>query len=201
MYCPDTLERLNNKAVEEYHKKHKKCICEYCSNTAKHHLEVYNPADSIRGITGVYNIIDICDDCYTQGVYLEMTYYCNSCGKLFIRNHSWDSLIINLNGDLYCHKCALEHIESNSISTILNDLQNGNTSLFTRINLPTDSNIIWTGEYSDYSDFSGYTSLHSIVNAIRSTCNKNNISLDTKVIAAITQTYQFSVCLALFRRE
>ncbi len=190
MYCVDTLKRLNDEAVEEH--RASKPDCEYCDNKATETLEIFNPADAVREppVEGAYCTVDICDDCRDGGVLYNEYFSCTGCGEMFISNHSWDSLVVIVDGEEMCHKCVAESIEPVFIDDLIYKLMNGDTSSFTRINSIPGKKLLWEGEYSDYDDFSGFTSLEDVA---------NEIPVDKDyVYPIITHTYQFSVALAIY---
>lgn len=197
MYSPDTLERLNDEAVEKYEAmvKNGKVDCDFCGNTAVHTIPVYNPADSVRGVEGAYNVYNICDECYDNRSYLEENFYCEGCGELFVTHHSWDSLVCNLNGGMYCHECAAEEIEPIEFSELIEQLQTGETSGWARLDNIPDKEEVWSGEYSGGSDFSGHTNFESIVKELYDT----GLEDDDLVYPVVTKTYQFSVVLGVYK--
>lgn len=90
MYLTDTLQRLDNRAVRKCQEnvKRTKTTCHYCGEPATETIEVFNPADELRGIQGPYNIIAACDECCEAERYLGDTFYCPGCGRLFVTHHS-----------------------------------------------------------------------------------------------------------------
>lgn len=128
------------------------------------------------------------EDCFT----------CAECDDVFIRNHSWDNLTVVIDGEYYCHKCALLHVKQYTIKDVIAALEKKNTDIFTRINIPENIDPVWEGEFSEYSDFGGHTSLKSVTSDIVNECKEKGIKLDTMVIPAIIHTYQFSIALGLF---
>ena len=202
MYCPDTLKRMNEEEHQKYVNslKAKELKCEYCDGKADRAVEIFNPADEIRNVEGAYEITPICDDCEERGCLDDETFICSACGKRFITHHSWDSLVVVYNGEQYCHKCALEQIKEHSIKEVIDTLLMGGVGKFVRLNVPEGAETIWEGEYSQYSDFPGHTSLASVAGAIESGCGRAGIPLSTKVLAVVSQSFQFSVALALFKK-
>ena len=69
MYVPDTLHRLNEEAADrqiaEVVKKRE--VCDYCDKHATYALKVYNPADGVRDVSGVYNVLMLCDEHHDDG--------------------------------------------------------------------------------------------------------------------------------------
>ena len=196
MYVPDTLERLNEEAAEKQMASvnSKQERCDYCDKHASYALKVYNPADGVREVDGVYDIAMLCEEHYEEGSYLEGRFYCPDCGELFILNHSWDVVAVTLEGELYCQSCAAGHLEPDCWGEIKNQLLNGNTENWHRINNLPGKIKLWEGEYSDYPDFPGHTSMASVINEIE----KNDIDDDTLVYPVITHGYQFSCVLGIF---
>ncbi len=202
MYCPDTLERMHEKLhqerVQALESGQEEVTCDYCGNKADHIIPVYNPADALREVEGIYCEVNICEKCEDKGYLYEEYFICDECGEWFILNHSWDSLVVNLNGSQYCHKCALNHLPTYTIQEVLDSLSNGETNLFNRINVPDSANLVWEGEFSQYSDFPGHTSFDSLIRSIKDKCEEDDISLETQVYSVVSHTYQFSVCLSIF---
>lgn len=203
MYSPDTFNRLNEAAVKKYYTSVKKgtAKCDHCDTIATMALPIYNPADSVRDVKGAVSVDLLCDDCYDSEVADEEVFTCDDCGDRFIRNHSWDNLTVVIDGYEYCHACGLKHIHQFSIADVIKALRKKEVSMFVRINTPTKANVIWDGEFSEYGDFSGHTSLTSVADEIEEFCKRDNVSLDTFVIPAITHTYQFSVVLSIFEHK
>ena len=95
MYCPDTLKRLNQEAVNNYYADQEiqnvlreKAVerddfttCDYCDQPSTKVLPVYNPADAVRDIEGAYSVIHICDECEKNGSYMDDLFYCSDCGS------------------------------------------------------------------------------------------------------------------------
>lgn len=197
MYCPDTLKRLNDKAVEDHMAQAKEC--DYCDQRATDYLEIFNPADELRDppVDGVYMVMDRCQDCADQGVGEDDIFHCDGCGRYFVRNHSWDVLSVTIDGDELCQKCASESIEPISLDKLYFALVNGNMGVWTRINNIPGKKLLWEGEYSDYSDFPGHSSLESVLKSIQEKLGE--YGRRTHVYPIIDHVYQFSVSLAIYR--
>jgi hypothetical protein len=203
MYVPDTLRRIDNRKVLEYQKKLKStegAQCDYCGRPATQIIEVFNPADGLRGIEGAYAIEPICDECHKDEVYLEERFYCPGCKKLFITHHSWDYLAVKIDGELYCQGCALPMIRPVELGLLLCELLNGIVHRWHRLNNGgLDTEEIWSGEFSDYPDFPGHTSLRSVALEIFCAARERGLAMEDRVIPLVTQTYQFSVVLGVYR--
>ena len=202
MYVPDTLQRIDNKKVLEYQEKLKStegAQCDYCGKPATQIIEVFNPADQLRGLEGAYVIDHTCDECHKDGVHLEERFRCPICNRLFITHHSWDYLAVAIDGELYCQGCALSLVESVELGEVLCDLSNGNTDNWHRINSAgPHREEIWSGEYSDYPDFSGHTSLGSVALELYRAAKERGLAMEDRVIPLVTQSYQFSVVLGVY---
>ena len=202
MYVPDTLRRIDNRKVLEYQKKLKStegCQCDYCGRPATQIIEVFNPADRLRGLEGACEIDHICDECHKDGVYLEERFYCPSCKKLFITHHSWDYLAIAIDGVFYCQGCALSLVEPVELGEVIYDLLNGITDGWYRMdNAGPNRQEIWSGEYSDYPDFPGNTSLSSVALELYRAAKERGLAMEDGVLPLITRTYQFSVVLGVY---
>lgn len=200
MYSPDTFHRLNEEEIKKLRKKVRvgDCSCEFCDKPAEYVIPVYNPVDSMRKpkVEGVYTTVTLCQDCLDEGKDIQDDIFiCEGCGEHFISHHSWDNLTTVVNGQLYCQECASSAIEPVTVETLLNHLDKDDTSDFIRLNSIPKKKPVWTGEYSQYSDFPGFTSPASIAESIR------DLDLDSNdvVYPLITQTYQFSVVLSLYK--
>ena len=137
MYVADTLERLNEEQAEEELREaleDKTIPCDYCDEPATRVHKVYNPADAVRDVEGIYCFIRVCDGCNDAGHGMEDLFYCPDCDELFIINHSWDVLAVTIDGERYCQKCALERIEPIPIKTVLDCLATGETQDWMKIN-------------------------------------------------------------------
>ena len=197
MYCVDTLERLNEEAVRKHREEVESDMvsCDYCTENATHTTPVYNPADAVNGISGVYSIINTCDKCHEDNVMFDEVFMCNNCWKYFITNHSWDDLMVEMDGEFLCHKCAGEELEPMTFLDLKYALHRGDVSDFVRLDNILGKEEVWSGEYSGYSDFSGHTSLDSIVKEL----DELDIDEYDMVYPVITKTYQFAVVLGVFR--
>jgi len=212
MYCPDTLERLNNKEVEKYaaamaaqakllaegKEDDAGITCDFCSSPAIEAIPIYNPSDSVRGVEGAYDIRHVCQECLDNGKYLEEAFYCDGCGELFITHHSWDNLVCQLPGGIYCHKCALEAIKPVPLRNVISDLQSGKVGHWVRINGDPDREQLWEGEFSQWPDFPGHTTTDSLVKSIKAACKGSRVTMATPVIPMVTATYQFAVALSIY---
>ena len=207
MYCPDTLERLNESEVE-------RClaaigaarpVCDYCTNPADHALPVYNPADGVRGVVGAYAVLDVCDECYENRAHTEENFYCTDCGELFILNHSWDVVAVTdrETGEMYCQKCFVEnHLEGVRLGDLLKELAEEDSDAvrarWVRLNAVPGKEFLVEVEFSEWDDFPGCTSLECVAEKIREAADEAEIDLDVTVYPVITQGYQFSVVLAVY---
>ena len=201
MYCIDTLERLNLEQVQHEREKilsGEGVACDYCDNKATQIIDVYNPADALRNVSGAYCVINICDDCFDNGYHLEENFYCPDCGELFIVNHSWDVLAVSLDGEYYCQKCALNYMNPVTVKQLLADLECGATEGWVRMNGVPGHEELWSGEFSQWPDFPGHTSFKSIIQEIKDVLRRKRLRRDTEVYPLITQGYQFSVVLSVF---
>ncbi len=215
MYSPDSLKRLNDKAVEEYREKlaneleqivlgdldpEEVAECDFCCEPAIQIIEVFNPADEVRDppVEGAYTIYPICEECYDSGCHMNGLFFCPGCGKLFITHHSWDFLAVDIDGEYFCQKCALEEIEPMSLEKVMEDLRAGEMRDWRRVNNVHDREEIWSGEYSDSPDFPGYTDLGTVANAIRTAAMAKGLALKDEVIPLVTHGYQFSVVLGVY---
>ena len=199
MYCPDTLKRLNDKAVAEHMAKTH--TCDYCDNEATEILEIFNPADALREppVTGAYCTVNICGDCEANGYLHDNYFQCPDCGEWFIRNHSWDVLSVSMDDEEYCQKCAADRIEPVMLLDVIHNLERGATDNFIRINGIPGKEELWSGEFSQYDDFPGYTSLSEVARAIDAAAKKIDLELTTMVYPVIDHGYQFSVSLAVYK--
>lgn len=199
MYVPDTLERLNNEAVAKAKAgvKRRSERCDYCDKHADYAIDVYNPADALRDVEGVYELLMICEDCREKGLDTEERFYCPDCGELFVVNHSWDVVAVTdpEDGMMYCQGCYAERIEPEYWGEIKESLIQGDTKIFTRINSIPGKKEIWKGEYSDYSDFPGHTSFGSVIASIENA----GVSDDDLVYPIVSHGYQFSVVLSIYQ--
>ena len=203
MYVADDLKRLNDDAVarqtavvdqgEER--------CEYCDKHAAYVLPVYNPADAVREgngpVKGAYCTLTLCEECHDNSKHLDDGEYfnCAECGELFIHNHSWDVLSVTTDDGLLCQKCAAEGLEPEYWGEVKDRLLALDTEGWLRINNLPGKEKVWEGEYSDYSDFPGHTSMESVVASIEG----EGVTDGDLVYTVVTQGYQFSVVIAIFR--
>jgi hypothetical protein len=211
MYCPDTLQRLNQEAVDKYVadqfaqnmalKKNADPedleieLCDYCSKPSTHAIPVYNPADAVRDVEGAYSMAHVCDDHYEDGTYMEERFYCEGCGELFVDHHSWDSLITIINDGFYCQACAIEEMNPVPLWEIL---ESDDFNDWVRISAMPGHELLWEGEYSDYSDFPGNTTLGQVKEGIAAAMKEKDLNDLVMVYPLVTQTYQFSVVLAVY---
>jgi hypothetical protein len=212
MYCPDTLHRLNQEAVDRHYEAivcqaakmanderiDTLITCDFCDEPATHHIPVYNPADAFRGVEGACGEYRLCHRCYRRGDYLEDLFVCQGCGQLFITHHSWDVLYTEIDGDLYCQACALEKIEPVPLGDLINDLYEDEVPDWHRINGYPGHEQIWSGEFAESPDFPGHTSLRSVADSILKAAEEAGYGLDTLVVPLITHGFQFSVVLGVF---
>ena len=202
MYCPDTLQRLDEKAIEKEQQALKNKYdhapeCDICENRAKVIIPVYNPADALREpkICGAYSVFQLCQECADEEKYMDNDlFYCSDCGELFIKNHSWDTVCVSINGHLFCQECAIKQMKPIAWKIIKAQLKREETHNWRRINRIPDHEKIWEGEYAGYSDFSGYTSLDSVILELDELLKDND-----KIYPIISQSYQFSVVLAVYK--
>lgn len=200
MYSPDTLIRVNKKAVQKYYQevsagKHE---CENCDAKAVHIIPVYNPADFVRHVEGAYNVYILCDKCYDDGYWSEETFNCAECGELFITHHSWNILYTMINGEMYCQECAGNIIDSKPLGQVLNDLRKNNAKNWVRVDNILDKELVWEEEYSNYNDFPGLISLDQIAASLETMISEQGFSDETEVVPVITHGYQFSCVLGVF---
>lgn len=207
MYSPDTLERLNEAEVAKHlarvEAETNRPTCDYCDEPADHALPLYNPADGVRGVEGAYAMIEVCDEHYEDGTYLEENFHCADCGELFILNHSWDvvAVIDSEAGEIYCQKCYAEnHLEGQPLYEVLENLERRvDTGGWKRLNGVPGKELLWEGEYSGYSDFPGHTSLESVAQELREAAEEAGAEEGDTVYPVVSQGYQFSVVLAVYR--
>ena len=213
MYSPDTLQRLNDAAVQKYYDEQQiqndlleadpeaiedVTTCDYCDQPSTQVFPIYNPADSVRNVEGAYSITHVCDECEEKGYVYEETFYCEGCGELFITHHSWDSLVTVIDGSFYCQACAIDEMEPVPLYEVLEKLELGDVGDWIQISAMPDHDLLWEGEYSDYSDFPGNTSLGQVGDSIREAMEEKGLNEGTKVFPLVTGTYQFSCVLGIY---
>jgi hypothetical protein len=224
MYVPDTLKRLNDKAVEaaiadaaeiarlrgSWSKAHKMLTfgeylerkrvdyecCDCCSEPAIEAYPVYNPADGVRGVKGAYFVAHLCAE--HAGEEPEETFICDGCGERFATHHSWDSLVCRIGDAPFCHACAADRAEGVTLAELLQNLREGETGGWPRINALPGKELLWEGEFSQWSDFPGHTSPGSIAQALEEAANEAGLPSDTTVYPVLLQTFQFSVVLGVY---
>ena len=202
MYCPDTLKRLNDEAVDQYHEQlaNDELTCDYCDKPATDIRELYNPADEMRNppVSGVYSTIALCEECRDKGYGDEEVFYCEGCDRWFIYNHSWDVLAVQTEYGLSCQKCAAEEMEGEFLVDVLGKLRRGSTEGWKRINGMPDKTELWGGEFSQYGDFPGYTSLDAVADSLEEAAREKGLRDFDRVFPIIDHGYQFSVSLAVY---
>ena len=118
MWSLPSIEKLNKRAVEEHRKRKgrdpsprgKKC--ESCGSKAKHMIPWHDPFGdaAIREIPKGY--IPVCEECYDSGRWQEGYFDCESCGKLFTENYTWELYYRDTEDGRLCLPCAFkEYIE------------------------------------------------------------------------------------------
>ena len=193
MYCPDTLERLNEEAVRAY--RESKPDCEFCDKKADSVIPVYNPADALLDVEGAYCTVAICNDCAEHGLLDEQYFYCIECGELFIRHHSWDGLVTIVGDEEYCQKCALDVIEPVTLQELLNSLFGGLSDLFIRINTIPGKTVLWSDSFSVYDG----DTLSGVAEHIQGAAEELDLDQDTLLVyPVIDQGGQFGVSLAVY---
>jgi len=197
MYVADDLKRIN---LKEYNRQMGIKECDYnCQNESKHSIPVYNPADKNRGLDDAYAVIEICNECYENGLLYEDTFHCESCGELFIMNHSWNSLVCNIDGCMLCHSCALDEIEPIELNELIAHLNDNKMDDFIRISNYPNKERLGTFEFSEWSDFRGYTSLSNLAIGITEAAEQKGYNdLSVKVYPFIDHTYQFSISITIY---
>jgi len=200
VYSPDTLQRLNDESVAKYFAQTEagERTCDYCNKTATHSILVFNPADSVRDVEGAYSVIHVCDEHHDNGSYMEEVFYCDGCGGLFVTHHSWDVLHVEMNGGMFCQKCALERMEPITLLELVDDLERGDVSKWMRVNSFPGKELLWEGEFSEWSDFPGHTNLKSVRKEILQAAYENGLGENSEVYPLVTHGYQFSVALGVY---
>lgn len=199
MYCPDTLARLDEKAINNSKKAalQEKRLCEYCGEKrVKIIVPIYNHADALRGVKGAYAVYELCQECADNEVYLEDSeiFRCSDCGFLFIMNHSWDYLAVHIHGAILCQECAVKTIAPVTWKEVRGELRQNNTDNWHRLNSIPKKELIWEGEFSLYSDFSGHTNFSSIISKLNDLLDENDL-----VYPIVSKSYQFSVVLSVYK--
>ena len=212
MYCPDTLQRLNQEAVDKYYEEQNAqndliekgvetddfTTCDYCDQPSTQVVPVYNPADAVRDVEGAYSIIHICEECDDKGLLTEERFYCEGCGELFITHHSWDSLVTIIDNGFYCQACAIDELKPVPLYEVLENLESGAVEEWARISAMPKNELLWEGEFSGYSDFPGNTTLDQVKEGIAAAMEEKGLDDSVYVHPLVTQTYQFSVVLAVY---
>jgi len=195
MYVNDDLKRINEIAFLECNGDH---ICDTCNEVAVIHTPIKNPADFTRDIERFYCVSHLCDECYENGHLYEDTFHCSECSELFITHHSWDSLTCVIDGQFYCHKCALDEVQPITLREAINNLQDGKTDNFLRISGYPGKESLGVFEFSQRSDFPGYTSFVNLSDGIVASASEKGYPLDVMVYPFIVHTFQLSVSLEIF---
>jgi len=210
MYSPDTLQRLNQEAVDREMTEDTRC--DHCDKKATMKIPVYNPADALRDppITDPYCMVNVCEEHYDDGSYMEELFYCDSCSEYFIVNHSWNNLAVRTEDGIYCQQCFANNWEPEdengnrlTLAALLSELRNGKTSVktFRRLDRMPGKRLLWEGEFSQWSDFPGHTSLDSVAREINEASWSEDVKdVDSSILVypLITFTNQFSVSLAVY---
>lgn len=209
MYCIDTLERLNDEALRKAQEAVEQGgedapTCDYCQKPATRVFPTFNPADAVRNkkVEGAYGLVHVCEDCDEKGIWTEDNFVCDGCGEVFITNHSWDSLACTLEDGVYCHSCAAERIVDEGgvpLVNLLAQLRNGKTEGWKRVNGLPGREVLWEGEFSEWSDFPGHTSLKTVADEVEKAATEAGLDTGDSVFPLVTQTYQFSVVLTVYR--
>jgi len=146
MYVPDTLKRMEEEATLKFLNElidddGSPIKCEFCDEDAVDGLAIYNPADALRDppVTGIYATLIRCEDCRDNGYGEDDIFWCEDCGETFIVNHSWDVVASMGEHGWECQKCFAEKLEGVELGYVLQDLRDGETGRFKRIN----SYILW----------------------------------------------------------
>lgn len=201
MYVGDSLQRLNNEALERFGVENPDVECDYCSLPAVEHLPIYNPADAVRGVEGAYALISVCNEHLYERPWDEddEAFDCVHCGDLFVTHHSWDYLAVSGYDGLSCQKCFIDNeLESLPLHEVLERLARGETSYWVRLNDVPGHELIWSGSYGNWSDYPGHNSIKSLYNSIYAAAKEHDIALDAEVYVVVTFTGQFGVELAIY---
>lgn len=204
MYVADDLKRLNDKAIKGL--EDRDTYCDYCDKPAVEHIPVYNPADDVRGVTGAYGVVSVCNEhLYNDDWKYDGDEYfdCPYCGRFFVSHHSWDILAVMTDDVGYvCQKCYIDNeLESLPLWEVYDKLSEGDTSDWKRLNAIPDRELIWEGEYSGWSDFPGHTSLKTVLAEIEESAREAGYEEGDHVYVVISHGYQFSVVLAVYGAE
>jgi hypothetical protein len=217
MHCPDTLQRINDQAVDRYQVEIAAqaaklsevpdynwrddldiVVCEYCEQPATEAIPVYNPADGLRNVTGAYDLVYTCDECRHDGSLEDDRFWCPGCGELFVTEHSWDSLGCIIDDREYCQSCAIDAIHPVTLWQVVADIDSNAIGNWPRLVDVPGKVKIWEGEYASYSDFPGHTDPGCMAGELIAKARKMGYHKGSYVYPVITHTYQFSVALAVY---
>jgi hypothetical protein len=86
----DPVQRLDNRAVRKCQEniKRTKTTYHYCGEPATETIEVFNPADELRGAQGIYSVIAACVEPYEAERSLGDTFHSPGYGKLSLSHYS-----------------------------------------------------------------------------------------------------------------
>ena len=217
MYCPDTLQRLNDEEVQKYEAQvaaqaarmeddpdydatedEDAVVCDFCGEPATESRGVLNPADELNGVDGAYYVMNICQDCMDSGYDMEEHFWCDDCGRFFVTHHSWDFLAVVNDYGMTCQKCALDNTEGTPAWQVIDKLYDGHTDGWLRLDTVPGHDLLWEGECSQYGDFPGHTSLGSVADAISQALDDLGLGVNEMLIPVVTFTGQFHTNLAVY---